>query len=318
MPNRGSTDALRPRSKKRRSVYKIRNCLPCRKHKLRCGRQQPCLNCVRYAREGECHRPELISPLSGILVSPTPEDTSPAPMAPAPSMLEQRLLEYHERRLSMQSRNVGGFDNVSDGGSSGECSQGGLLQQGESPLRSSMLQAPIFVLGLPPSIVSPGLSGEADGQLLWQRYGVEQLPDRNQCDMLLSYYLEHCQWYYQTLHVPSFRRQYDDFWRNHHDASDTNFAWLSLLYSILAVASLNLPQYAQDLVGFAAKESRVRARSWFLLSRQALHTCGFEYKPTLTQLQTYLVTQAYLYDMTTMENRELLNSYGGYVSPYWP
>ena len=111
-------------------------------------------------------------------------------------------------------------------------------------------------------------------------------------------------WVYHAIHHPSFYNTYAQFWES--QASDVDLIWLSLLYTILSCGALYLPFNEAETVGLDKNNLRNLAHVWHSASRQALHVGGFEAKPCVTQLQTFIVTQ--LYWLAT-RNVETLNSY---------
>lgn len=129
------------------------------------------------------------------------------------------------------------------------------------------------------------------------------LPLRSQCDLLVSYYTNHMDWVYHAIHIPDFYETYRKFWDT--DLKDVSLIWLSLLFTIISCGALYVPLCEAALVGFDKESVRELAHVWHSASRQALHAGGFESKPCLTQLQTFIVTQ--LYWLAT-RNVETLNS----------
>lgn len=137
----------------------------------------------------------------------------------------------------------------------------------------------------------------------WKAQLVALLPTQNQCDLLLCYYLENINWVYQAIHVPSFRNECSKFWNS--NLEDVDLIWLSLLYTIISLSALYVPPDMAEAVGFKQSAIRELAHVWHNASRQALYAGGFESKPCLTQLSTFLVTQ--LYWLAT-KNAEAMNS----------
>uniref|UniRef100_A0A0B7JZC1 Uncharacterized protein n=1 Tax=Bionectria ochroleuca TaxID=29856 RepID=A0A0B7JZC1_BIOOC len=132
------------------------------------------------------------------------------------------------------------------------------------------------------------------------------LPSRSQCDLLANYYLEHVNWIFQTIHVPSFRRDYAIFWDTGIDQAD--LIWLSLLFTVISVSALYVPLESIEVVGCPKDSIRHLAHIWHLSSRRALRAGDFEARPCLTQLQTFSVTQLYWYATNDIET---LNSHLG-------
>jgi hypothetical protein len=98
-------------------------------------------------------------------------------------------------------------------------------------------------------------------------------------------------WVYQAIHVPSFRKNYSRFWVT--NVEDVDLIWLSLLYTIISCSGLYVPLDKAEDVGLDPSNVRNLAHVWHSASRQALHAGGFETKPCLTQLETFLITQLY-------------------------
>lgn len=138
---------------------------------------------------------------------------------------------------------------------------------------------------------------------LWRQQLSAVLPSRSQCDLLVNYYLEHINWIFQTIHVPSFRREYARFWDS--DVHQVDLIWLSLLLTIISVSALYVPLETVEVVGCPRDSIRHLAHVWHLASQHALRAGDYEAWPCLTQLQTFSVTQLYWY---ATNNIETLNS----------
>ena len=140
---------------------------------------------------------------------------------------------------------------------------------------------------------APGIQGPRLQKVFWKRQLCHMLPSRNQCDVLLSYYLENLQWMFQSVHEPTVRDQYADFWRS--KTEDIDLAWLSLLFAMLASAALYIPIAVAESVGISASKVREQAHVWHYGSQQALCVGGNESKPCFVQLQTFNVSVLYWY-----------------------
>lgn len=138
-----------------------------------------------------------------------------------------------------------------------------------------------------------------DQELFWKRQLCGMLPTQSQCDVLSCYYFENINWIFQSIHVPSFRKQSTRFWSTNMDEVD--LTWLSLLYTIISVSGLYFPLEATKIIGMESSKIRSLAHVWHSASRQALHAGNFETKPSLTQLQTFSVTQLYWLAMNKVE-----------------
>lgn len=143
-----------------------------------------------------------------------------------------------------------------------------------------------------------------DHKIQWKRVLVKLVPTRTQSDILLSYFIEHINWLFQTVHIPTFRREYALFWDG--KIEEVNLIWMSLLFTIISLSALYIPVDAVELVGLEKDKIRKYAHIWHHASLQALQAGDYESKPTLTQLQTFSITQLYWY---ATNNIEILNSY---------
>ena len=150
---------------------------------------------------------------------------------------------------------------------------------------------------------SRGISDEDDHELIWKRHLCSFLPTQSQCDLLTCYYYENINWIFQSIHIPSFRKDYAQFWNS--DVDSVDLIWMSLLYTILSISGLYIPLETAKVVGFESSKVRSLAHKWHSASRQALHAGGFEARPCITQLQTFSITQLYWY---ATNNIEILNS----------
>lgn len=290
---------------RRRGVQKRQplNCGPCRRQKLRCDRCIPCSTCVRYQREDECR------------------------LNPAPSRKK-----VHRSRIITASKipqgNSGDLDRSSSSreAANGEDNRPALLNPVVLGNKSSKDESGDFVnqlkslgsidVGSIPSVSLPQLLAQScrhetsrvlwstlsDSQhrnLVWKQQLTSMLPSRAQCDLLVNFYIEHINWIFQTLHEPSFRREYSQFWDNEPQRGD--FIWLSLLYTTISVSALYVPLESIGVVGFPVESIRPLAHLWHNASQQALRAGDYESHPSIRQLQTFVITQLYWYATNRLE-----------------
>ena len=140
---------------------------------------------------------------------------------------------------------------------------------------------------------APGIQVTRPQEIFWKRQLCHLLLNRNQCDVLLSYFLENLHWMFHSVHEPTIRDEYADFWKT--DTENIDLAWLSLLFAILASGALYIPVEASESIGIPASTIREQAHVWHYGSRQALCVGGNESKPCLVQLQTFNVSVLYWY-----------------------
>ncbi|TQB74923.1 hypothetical protein MPDQ_003954 [Monascus purpureus] len=231
-------------------------------------------------------RPETALTPRTAVVSIVPSQPTPGPVSqqsteqpPAP------LLPTPGSTPNLRSSQQAGSSSIA--GNTRQSGLGSACMYSPTPIVLS--QAALSNLGVPSGLYRP--HNPFDMENFWRSQLTALLPTHNQCDMLISFYLEHINWIYQAVHVPSFRKQYFHFWDGHMD--DVDLIWLSLLFTMLSVTALVITDEFSEAVGFDAKSVRDLAHTWHFASRQALYSGGFESRPRLMQLTTFLVTQTY-------------------------
>lgn len=288
------------------------SCLPCRQHKLRCDRLVPCSTCVRYQRENVCRqhpapaKPNRRPPSRHPHANALPVETSPtATGASAASKVVSTSTAGQTSRIQSQIVSNVHMDSAAQALGSGRA---GLADTQAPVLFPQVL--PLLQIDPLDALTLLSCQSQVNQKLLWKKFLVKLLPTRTQCDILLTYFVEHINWLFQTVHIPSFRKEYTHFWDGSVD--DVNLIWLSLLFTILSLSGLYIPISAIEFVGIQGDSIRKLAHLWHHGSFQALQAGNFETKPCLTQLQTFSITQLYWY---ATNNIEILNSY---VSPIAP
>lgn len=153
---------------------------------------------------------------------------------------------------------------------------------------------------LPPSVASLFGAGSrltSKEKLEWQIYLVGSLPSRSQCDLYVSWFLQHINYTYQTIHSSSFNQQYLSFWIT--PVANVDLIWLSLLYVMITLSTMFIEPMESTVIG--VPELRESAPSWFKLSRLALHAGEYESFPCLTQLMVFQKSQLYWYATKAIE-----------------
>ena len=321
-PEIGTAPSRKSRKPPRRQPL---SCLPCRQHKLRCDRHIPCGTCSRYRREDVCR------------LHPAPprgrsrQQTANASGAGALNANEldprDRLAAASTSGLSYDARQHNGapqesvqlvghvhMESAAQAMTSSLAAQRGGIPAAPAYSPAVASDATILfpqilpLLQLQASTLDPltllSTTNQANLKLPWTRLLVKLLPTRTQSDILFSYFVEHINWIFQTVHIPSFRKDYARLW----DArmEDVDLTCLSLLFTIISLSALYIPIHAVEFVGLDGDTVRQLAHLWHHASLQALQAGNYEAKPTLTQLQTFSVTQLYWY---ATNNIEILNSY---------
>lgn len=328
--------------RKRTNNRRTLSCLPCRQHKLRCDRHVPCNTCSRYRREDQCRQHP--APSAVLEATTPDSRRSRYLIAAGPAAIQSHdQNERHPRRKSLQELGAEDSpDSRGSDSAKRQCleympkqkSIGGVqmarfaehwrqlmpssasVQQNIYSLNPPGYAPPVLLIPQDFCISTPSSPHQSppsidqiprdpmDTKLFWKTQLAAVLPTQNQCDLLLCYYMENSNWLYQAVHVPSFRRQYSEFWATNVD--DIDLIWLSLLFTIISISALHIPFELVEAIGFEQSTIRNLAHKWHSASRQALYAGEFESKPNLMQLQTFLVTQ--LYWLST-KNIEVMNSY---------
>jgi hypothetical protein len=134
---------------------------------------------------------------------------------------------------------------------------------------------------------------------VWRQRLSGVLPPRSLCDSLVNYYLEHINWIFQTVHVPSFRRQYAELWGT--DVTELDLVFMSLVFIIISISALYIPFQAVEIAGCPQEAIRDLAHVWYSSSRSALAAEESEARPCLVQLQVFSITQLYWYAVNDIE-----------------
>lgn len=150
-----------------------------------------------------------------------------------------------------------------------------------------------------PSLLWNMMEGDANRRY-WETQLRSALPSRSMCDLMVNYYLDHINWMFQITHVPSFRRQYDDFW-DVKDGREMDFMFTALLFTIISVSALFIPPVTAEIFGCPKESIRDLAHVWHKVSHQALRAGDYESKPCIVQLQTFSITQFYWYSTNKID-----------------
>lgn len=299
------------------------SCLPCRQHKLRCDRRIPCGTCSRYRREDVCRlHPAPTRGKSRRAHTQSAQDAfqdaaEPLPQ-PRPVGADAFDLSNHagfsvgaSQQVSAQLVGQVHMESAAHAMTSSLASQIGRSQDYDhliKPLAPTILFPQILpLLQVPSSTLDTytllSTVDRKSQRVQWKRLLVKLLPTRTQSDILFSYFIEHINWIFQTVHIPSFRKEYAQLWDGRVDEVD--LIWLSLLFTSISLSALYIPINAVEFVGLQGENVRQLAHLWHHASLQALQAGNYEARPNLTQLQTFSVTQLYWY---ATNNIEILNS----------
>lgn len=283
--------------RERRRNRQALSCLPCRQHKLKCDRRVPCQTCCRYLREDRCGQ----GPASPIFQSGSPYRL--AHRAIAAHTPETPYLYGNDPRTHSRTTNpslIGATkharDNLISDADDVVLNGAATVLPAQESTKQKQRQSCLTVSLLPliGSITKPSCDLSSDcfyADSYWRMQLLAVLPTRNQCDMLVSFFLENINWVHHAIHVPSFRKEYSQLWDT--DTNSVDLSWLSLLFIIISESTLFISSDVAQAIGLSLTNLRNLSQIWYTCSRQALHSSGFESKPQLVHLQTFLVTQKY-------------------------
>ncbi|KAF5681271.1 transcription factor [Fusarium heterosporum] len=299
------------------------SCLACRQHKLRCDRRVPCGTCIRYRREAQCRENPAPSKRRGAAVR-TPERQA----VESRQSSAGAVVIDHGQQVIASSENSCRTTNAEYARQPHDIQGAQPLPNRACPSTSQNFASFARLLdwdediGETPPPMLPQILAEASRERhssswwsfldihhrkrVYRRQLSAVLPSRSQCDLLTNYFLEHVNWIFQTIHVPSFRHDYVLFWETEMDQVD--LIWLSLLFTIISVSALYVPVEIIEVVGFPKGAIRHLAQLWHLSSQRALRAGNYEARPCLTQLQTFSINQLYWYATNDIET---LNSHLG-------
>lgn len=315
---------------------KFVSCRPCRERKVRCDRLTPCKSCLRHGCETKC-RPYESQQSRPTAAAPTPQIgrrfTKPAELLSRfPSSFgtqdQANYRSYASNETAEVRMEIQGSEALSDGYNPAEgpstyglqpmdCAERQCLWQTHEGLEGSKYTVENLHFHIKtnslrggkcgcqqaPTASSFGVRLSESETHAWKIYLASNLPPRQQCDLFVAYFLENINWIYQSIHIPTFRRQQELFWTA--SATNIDLIWLALLYTVMCISALHIDPSACNVVDFEPSMVRESAHRWFRLSRQALHAGGYEANPCLTQLQVFVESQLYWY---AVKSSECLNS----------
>lgn len=295
----------------RRRNRQALSCLPCRQHKLKCDRRVPCQTCCRYQREESCG----LDPASLSLHSSSPCRLPRRAITTRTPETSRSYDSGSRTHLRTAKSSIPGMTthsvraNQADDADAEGIESGSIVLQTRNPTKQKEHQSRLTVSLLPQIGSITSSSNDLSGSCFqpgtyWRVQLLAALPTRNQCDMLVSYFLENINWIHHAIHVPSFRKEYTLLWDT--DTHSVDLSWLSLLFIVISESALFVSSDVAQAIGLSLPNVRHLSHIWYTSSRQALHASGFESKPQLVHLQTFLVSQVY---WLATKNVEIMNSY---------
>lgn len=288
---------------------KILSCRPCRERKVRCDRSNPCRSCVRHNCVDQC-RTDQKPPVSAVNKLPLPRqdrrsrrDQLQGAGCPNTSQTNSSLVCTAEAgsddnylTIVNRSSHIEQVIHAQIRWPDHSLSSPEALHMHRS-LEELKTSRNIMTAPSASSLFGAGSRLTPDERIEWQIYLVGSLPLRSQCDLYVSWFLQHINYLYQTIHSSSFRQQYSSFWTT--PVASTDLIWLSLLYVMISLSTMFIEP--ETFTAIDVSELRQSAPYWFKLSRLALHAGEYEARPCLTQLMVFQESQLYWYATKAIE-----------------
>ncbi|KAF7714820.1 Fungal Zn(2)-Cys(6) binuclear cluster domain-containing protein [Penicillium ucsense] len=266
---------------KKRTRVKL-SCTSCRNKKLRCDRIFPCTNCQRRGEAEKC-----------AYVGPGPQSKARHERS-SPKVIQDRLQHLENLVMSLAQKNSGDSGvNAMDADQSlltpdqfetndSPPDSGTLLVKNEeiSYIDSSDWRAILQEIhGVREHFLDNEVSDEEDSEealgagpspalLLGMARPITKdevladIPSRSVADRLVSKFLKSAEPALVALHVPTFQREYEEFW---HDPYSKPFTWIALLFDVFALSISWIYRGEQalssDLVNSAARWDLYRTRA---------------------------------------------------------
>ncbi|KAK9782695.1 putative Fungal-specific transcription factor domain-containing protein [Seiridium cardinale] len=253
------------------------SCLLCRTRKVKCDRQQPCERCVKSGEAAFCEYAPRAARKPRSESRPQP-DNRPKHEAVSRPVLQVRLQKLEEMVSGLVHNTENALDTPSsldqrtDGESRSDLStppsiiganhSGILTTQSDTTFVgathwASILESINDIRGIIEADTdegpspSPPASGPHDIDVVFgpqapinMEQAVARLPPKNKTDQLVLIYFRHRFTAAPYIHTSKFQREYDGFWR---DPSSVSLLWVSILASILLVASYLASVKGEDL-----------------------------------------------------------------------
>ncbi|OJJ45773.1 hypothetical protein ASPZODRAFT_133641 [Penicilliopsis zonata CBS 506.65] len=295
--NNGDSSGRQAKTRKPRPKL---SCVLCRQKKLKCNRLQPCDNCIKHNRTYMCHyagpqgmakkvsldiynnlrdleaRIRQLSTLDGSVQSSLSSTYTQPNIQMSTATLESQstLPVTSEQQPEKQDGSSGTMLKDQDGtryinpthwqavlDQIAEVKDYLSLYGNTSSPEDIEEETTSFTDISAPSLLFDRSFSTNEAELL------AALPARSTVDRLVSFYLNSKEAPLVIIHIPTFTKEYAQFWK---DPSDASIGWLALLYSILcASAGLNLFSMsgrADGELAQAFEEYRIRASQCLTLS----------------------------------------------------
>jgi hypothetical protein len=251
---------------------------------VQCDRALPCKECVRRGRQEACHKnpSPAVMGISGGLRRLVPRD-SPGGV--------------HVQHSLPSTPNTSGASSHSSAAQERQQMELGVSSSANEVTltptelrRESELQTFCAQYGrAPPQAARTMCDTRIQNQPTVDEVKIQlakTIPNQEQCDNLVSHYLDHLDCLYRPIHVPLFRRQHVEFWET--PLSEIDLSWFALFLAILSVSSA---LESSDTEQCSSNKYPCQREALFRASELALHTSERESRPQLAHIQTFLVSQ---------------------------
>lgn len=99
------------------------------------------------------------------------------------------------------------------------------------------------------------------------------LPDRVMCDALVARYMRTCEGLYRILHIPSFNKEYEEFWR---DQGSSSTLFQMKLLMVLAIGCTFLNKQQERMLYCLTAKTWIYAAQWWLTSPDRKISCSVD------------------------------------------
>jgi hypothetical protein len=113
------------------------------------------------------------------------------------------------------------------------------------------------------------------------------LPERDQGESLLNFYLDHVNGIYYIIHVPTVKKLFNQVYASLEHNQQPDYGHLALISTIFALSAY----FSSPLSGFYFKHSEAMSycHQWTILAQDALSAANCLAKPTLETLQSLIL-----------------------------
>jgi hypothetical protein len=118
------------------------------------------------------------------------------------------------------------------------------------------------------------------------------LPARPRAQVLFDYYLNHVNWIYHIIHVPTVKQHFDELYKELEQGKQPVYDRLALISTLLALSAYFSAPATKLFTD--TPEAMVHCRRWTLLAQDALSAADCLAKPTIESLQSLILISQHL------------------------